>query len=169
MKNTFVIKISDLLKNIWTSDVIEFAWVISNKIHWLTEEWISGEVHLQAMNDRTIFVTLRFIEATLEDISDVSLKPFLRDIYVDEFTAKYVTEFEDEEDIDREIFDEEFLIDKKSETIDLEDMVVQAIELEAPVTKLAPGEELKWSDDTEEREDRESLASEGISNWVNWS
>ena len=83
-------------------------------------------------------VTLKDLYARIQDVSDISNETFIRDVKCEAYTAKFVLEFTDPEDAKRDVYDEEFPIDSKSETINLEDMVVQAIGLQAPVMRIAP-------------------------------
>ncbi len=141
MQRSFVIKVSDLLKTPGGKDEIEFEGLITDKLQGLTKEGIKWIVELQALNDKTIYVTLLHVAAKVNDKSDLSWKAFVREATAKDFSAKFVLEFTNQEDAQREIFDEEFPINEKSETINLEDFVVQAIQLQEPIVKLAKGEE----------------------------
>ena len=148
MQNSFVIKVSDLLNTPGATDEIHFENIISSKVPWLIEPGISGEVFLQALNEDDILVELKNISAEIEDISDITWNSFVREVIWNNYSAKFVRNFSDEQDETREIFDEEFPINEKSETIDLEDMIVQSILLQEPITKYAPWEEnTYWDDD----------------------
>ena len=98
------------------------------------------------MNDNTVIVELEAVEAVLKVTSDLSGKEFELPLMCELYSTKFVKEFTDENDEKREVFDEEFPIDTKSETIDLEDAVVQAILLQEPIMKLAPDEEVEGDD-----------------------
>jgi len=81
---------------------------------------------------------LHDVEAFVNDVSDLSSKEFERRMFCEKYSTKFVTEFTEEDDEKREIYDEEFPIDIKSETIDLEEAVTQALILKDPLVKLAP-------------------------------
>lgn len=147
MQRDFVVKVSDLLKNPGQTDIIEFEWISTSKIKGLTELGISGTVQLQSVNDETVLVTLEDISCEVSETSDISGKKYIREVYQETFNTKFVRAFTNENDNQREVFDEEFPIDSKNETIDLEDAVVQAIMLQNPIVKVAPGEEVEWDDD----------------------
>ncbi|NCQ81566.1 hypothetical protein GW750_01925 [bacterium] len=90
---------------------------------------------MQATDEATILVTFENIVATSNDISDVSMKPYQRDIFIESYTVTFASVFDETED---DAFDEVFPLDTRHETIDILDPLVHAIGLEEPFVKYAP-------------------------------
>lgn len=149
MHNSFVIKVSDLLKTPGSTDTIDFENLYSDIVPGLTEQGISGHIFLQSLNEDEILVEISDISAQIKDTSDISGKEFTREIFCSLYSVKFVRNFSDEQDETRQVFDEEFPLHEKSETINLEEVLKQAILLQEPITKIAPDEK----DDHENDED----------------
>ena len=127
-------KIWDLLHNIGSSDDIHFEKKFLDELVWLDEEWISGDITLQALNDQAVYCTLRNVSCKIVEDCDLCAKTYTREVKVPDYTAKFVlwdTKAYTSEKSDEEVFQ----IDSKDEFIDLWEMVKQAIVLQEPVAK----------------------------------
>jgi len=129
----FNIKISDLLLSPWKKDKIVFEKKFTSQLPWLGPEGISWEVHIEWLNEWEVKVELKNIKARIKDTCSRCGEEYRRDVHVKNFETKFVVPSR-HHDITENIHDEEFLINTKNETIDIEDLVVQSIQLEAPLT-----------------------------------
>ncbi len=133
----YTIKISDLLLTPGKKDVIKFSNKFTKKIPQLTDDGIKGEVHLEWLNSGEIKVVLKNIRANVKDICGTCWENFEREVKVPFFETKFVIPSK-HHNITEQIHDEEFIINTKNETIDIEDLVVQSILLEAPLVARCP-------------------------------
>ena len=135
----FSIKISDLLNQAWSVDEVRFEKKFSSQIPNLTTEGISWTFVIQSLNEASLLGTLTDVKCSINDVCDSCQTPYEREVFVSEYTARFVIE-DDRTDEEKEAnTDEEvFLIDAKSETINIQDMVVQAILLHEPIVKRCP-------------------------------
>jgi len=76
------------------------------------------------------------VKCHIHDVCDSCQKAHDREVLVPEYVARFVIEDDRTEEEKEANSDEElFLINAKSETIDIQDMVVQAILLNEPIVK----------------------------------
>ena len=127
----FKIKIADLLHNPWTRDEISFEKKFSKQINNIGVEWIKGKVILQSTDPNTVHVILKDVEVILDEVCEVCGKDYQRKVEVSFYEADFVMPAF-HPDITEKVHDEYFLINPKDMTIDIEDMVVQAIGLTLP-------------------------------------
>lgn len=96
---------------------------------------------------------LHDIACRLEDVCDSCGKTFIRDINIPEYAARFVEEGslskEEEESADEAIL----IINPKDETIDVTDMIVQAIVLNDPFVKRCDTCEKKLANMDDEEDD----------------
>lgn len=131
MKNSkFIINVGDLLLSAWKRDEINFEKEMIPKIEWLTKEWIRGKILIQSFDKESLLVTLEDVECTIKEPCDRCTNLYERNVAVENYTARFQVELDKEYDWDDEIF----LIDK-NETIDVKDMIINAILLQEPFTK----------------------------------
>ena len=122
MKNSkFIINVWDLLLSAGKSDEICFENEKISEIEWLTEEWISWKILIQSFNKESLLVTLEDISCTIKEPCDKCTKPYKRDVFVENYTARFQVELDKEYDWDDEIF-----LIEKNETIDVKDMIINA-------------------------------------------
>lgn len=109
--------------------------------------------------------TLHDITCQLEDVCDSCGKPFIRDIEVPEYTARFVEEGsltkEEEESTEEAIL----MINPKDETIDITDMIVQSILLNDPFVKRCEACEKRLADASDDDEDVGVFESKGNINF----
>ena len=131
MKNSkFIINVWDLLLSAWKSDEITFENETISEIQWLTKGWISGKILIQSFDKESLLVTLEDVKCTIKEPCDKCTNEYNRNVNIENYTARFQTEFDENYDWDDEIF----LIDK-NETIDVKDMIINAILLQEPFTK----------------------------------
>lgn len=135
----FSIKISDLLNQTWSIDEVVFEKKFSSQIPNLTKEGISWTFVIQSLNEAALLGTLTDVKCSISDVCDSCQAPYEREVFVPEYIARFVIEDDRTEEEKAANSDEEvFLIDAKSETINIQDMVVQAILLHEPIVKRCP-------------------------------
>lgn len=156
--NSFNMKVSDLLKNPGQTDTIIFENIHTDLLPKLTEDWVSGIIHLQSINDSTIWLTLENVHCSLWDTCDRCLEEYQRPVVCEEYRAKFEIpndEYKNEEE--EENFDvnkeEIFPLNPKSESIDIEDMIVQAVVLQEPFIKKC--ESCKKIEEKENKENKD--------------
>ena len=131
----FLIKVSDLLKEAGKIDTIDFDKKYSEQLSSLTKEGISWTLTFRSLNQESVYATLTNVVCVLNETCDTCETPYERNVDVDSYTARFVLG-EENRKLEQEHTDEEiFPIDGKNETIDIEDMVIQAIVLNEPVAK----------------------------------
>ena len=160
----YTIKISDLLLNPWKKDIIKFKKKFTSQIPHLSNEGIAGEVHLEGLNSKEVKVVLKNINAKVKDTCGTCWEDFEREINVDQFETKFVFP-STHPNITEKIHDEEFLINTKNETIDIEDLVVQSILLEDPLVSRCPSH-INSKDKSEEDDFESNLGGNIV--FKNW-
>lgn len=138
---SFEIKVSDLLNHLG-SDSIAFEEKTSPLLPQLSDEGMSGVISLYSVDGKSVLVTLQDFDCVVEDVCDSCESPFSRPIHVDEYAAKFTLHPKELEDSSDEVL---FLIDPKSETINIEDMLYQAVLLQEPFVKRCPSCEASLS------------------------
>lgn len=162
----FSIKISDLLNQAWSVDEVRFEKKFSSQIPNLTAEGISWTFVIQSLNEASLLGTLTDVKCSIQDVCDSCQTSYEREVFVPEYTARFVIE-DDRTDEEKEAnTDEEvFLIDAKSETINIQDMVVQAILLHEPIVKRCPPCEKKLEAEGGDDDELPTFESKGTINF----
>ena len=133
---SFTIKIGDMLRERWKSDIIEFEWLDSHLIDKKTKDWISWTIKVESLNEYTIMVTVQDLQIQIHETCDYSLTEFIRKIHSKWEQALYILpeyqdEFVDKDDI---VYD----IDAKDESINIEKQLTDIIWLETPTVIVNP-------------------------------
>lgn len=131
----FKMKIADLLNEAGRQDEIVFEHKFSDQLPNLDENGISLTFTIQSLDNTSLLGTLTDVRANFHETCDSCGVSFVRKVDVPSYTARFV--FEDDAK-NKEVIDSEevlFYIDSKSETINIEDMVVQSILLNDPFVK----------------------------------
>jgi len=133
---SFEIKVSDLLNNPGQVDSLKLDHLISQRIPNLTKDGISGKLTLQSINDTTILVTVYKLSCKISDTCDKCLEDYDREVFCEEYKAKFEIPNEELMSTDDESSEKDnFIVNPKSETIDLEEFFRQAILLQEPFVK----------------------------------
>jgi len=131
MKNSkFIINVGDLLLSAWKRDEINFEKEMIPEVEWLTKQWISWKILIQSFDKESLLVTLEDVSCTIEEPCDRCTKMYKREVNVESYTARFQVELDKEYDWDDEIF-----LIEKNETIDVKDMIINAILLQEPFSK----------------------------------
>jgi uncharacterized metal-binding protein YceD (DUF177 family) len=151
----FKIKIADLLNETGRQDDIVFEHKFSDQLPNLDDEWVSGNFTIQSLDSTSLLGTLTDVTARFHETCDSCAAPFVRPVEIPLYTGRFI--FEDEVKKKEAPDSEEvlFFIDSKSETINIEDMVVQSILLNDPFVKRCDAciARLASSDDDEDNLD----------------
>ena len=132
MKNSkFIINVWDLLLSAWKRDEINFEKEMIPEIEGLTKEWISWKILIQSFDKESLLVTLEDVECTIQEPCDRCTNLYKRNVKIENYTARFQVEFDKEYNWDDEIF----LIDK-NETIDVKDMIINAITFHKKMWKM---------------------------------
>ena len=147
MKNSkFIINVGDLLLSAWKKDEISFEKEMIPEIIWLTKDWISWKILIQSFNKESLLVTLEDANCTIKELCDRCTNKYERQVHIDSYSARFQVEVESNYDWDDEIFPIE-----SNETINVKDMIINAILLQEPFTKKCEKcikqDEENWEDD----------------------
>ena len=132
----FKIKIADLLNETWRQDEIVFEHKFSDQLPNLEDDGIAWTFTIQSLDNTSLLGTLTDVTARFHETCDSCGASFIRSVAIPSYTARFVFEDEAKKEKDAEVSEEVlFTIDPKAETINIEDMVVQAILLNDPFVK----------------------------------
>jgi uncharacterized metal-binding protein YceD (DUF177 family) len=160
----FIVRIGDLLQQAGKTDTMKFAHKFTDQLPNLGKNGISGTLAFQWLNTESIYTTLEDVRCTLHETCDSCESLFERTVEIPQYTARFVIN-EEIKNLEQNQTDEEiFLINPKDESIDIEDMVVQAIRLQDPFVVRCSACQKKFNSLTDEDEDVEYL--EGKENVV---
>lgn len=139
------IKVSDLLRTIWSTDTIVFEHKFVHNLDTVIEPGISGDIFLQTLNSTSIQVTVN-LHCTVTDISDISWNEYTRDVIVENYETLY--SLPQEEWVLDKIYDsypDIYEIDPHHLLIDMEDCIINAIKSQEPIVKIKNDETLwEW-------------------------
>ncbi|MEI6425725.1 MAG: hypothetical protein WCO66_00050 [Candidatus Absconditabacteria bacterium] len=134
----FIIKVGDLLQEAGRSDEVIFEKKWTENLPGLTEDGISGDIALQSLSKDSVFVELENINCEINSTCDTCEAEFVRSVTVEEYSGKYVLG-EENIKLEQEHSEEEiFPINSRDETINIEDMMIQAIRLGDPIAIHCP-------------------------------
>ncbi|MEI8091098.1 MAG: YceD family protein [bacterium] len=158
---SFLIKISDLLTETGKSDEIAFDHKVVEQLPNVMDEGIAGTLTIQSVGSDSLLGTLHDVTCRIEDPCDSCGKPFIREVHVPEYTARFVatgslTKEEEESSEEAILF-----INDKDDTIDISDMVYQAIMLDDPFVKRCAACEKRLAATEDDDEDLGNFTSAG--------
>ncbi len=125
---TFEIKVGDLLNQV-AVDEITFENKKTNLILNLSEDWITGKIRLSWIDDENVLVEIEELKCELDEVCDYCTKLFKRKIEIHWYSSRFTLNKEEINYANDEVL---FFIDEKTATINIEEMIYQAIELETP-------------------------------------
>jgi len=131
----FKIKIADLLNETGKQDEIIFEHKFSDQLPNLDAEGITWTFVIQSLDNTSLLGTLTDVTARFHETCDSCAASFMRSVHVPSYTGRFVFEDELKKKEAPESDEVLFFIDPKAETINIEDMVVQAILLDDPFVK----------------------------------
>jgi hypothetical protein len=156
----FLVKISDLLNETGRSDDISFDHKFVDQFPTVTEEGISGTLSLQGVDENSLLGTLQDIHCQIDETCDSCGAAYVRTVDMPEYIARFVTKGSltpEEQEVAEEAI---LLINDKDNSIDIEEMITQAILLNDPFVKRCPKCEKKIAE-TEDEEDWGTFGSTG--------
>ncbi len=136
MQQWFIIKVSDLLKNPWQKDNIKLNDLYLEDLPNMNS-WLSCELELESLNDEMLFVTVKNLKCSVNEICDRCLEEYNRDISILEYKSKFIYPTKNDEEFeDLWKWDEElFQINPRFETIDVQDLLYHTIKLQDQIVK----------------------------------
>jgi len=157
----FLIKTSDLLNETGKSDEITFEGKSIQQLPNIGDEGIAGVLTIQSTGEDSLLGTLHDVQCKVTDPCDSCGKEFVREIMVPEYSARFVTQWslsKDEEEASEEAI---LFINDKDDTIDISDMIYQAILLQDPFVKRCKACEARLSKINDEDEEMGILSGGG--------
>ncbi len=151
MSRLCVIKVSDLLRNATYADEVAIEDCMIAIPH-LRAPGVSAVCRLQSTNDGMIVATLSDIVAQIDDICDLSGESYIRSVYIDSYQWKFNADVAFHADPNY-VYEDDFPFLPDGESIDIEDMLVQAIVLQEPLIHIKPGNEHIIDDIYEDQEE----------------
>jgi len=140
------IKVGDLLRNPWATDVVHFENQYIRDMETLREPGISWTIELLSLNSTSIQVTLSNIRCSVNDISDISWHEFIRDVVIESYEAIFCIPNE-KQDIDEiyESYEDVYEIQLRDFSVDVSLCLDNAIKSQEPVVKIKNDESLwEW-------------------------
>lgn len=142
------IKISDLLRSPGKEDEIVFEKKFVPDMEGITEEGISGKIIVKALDRYSILVGIENIHTDIDDVSDISGKPYTRHVENPFYEALFIIPHEERRKTkgeDETI--EHFVINEKDESIDLTECIRNAITIMEPLVKKNEDEKMLDSEE----------------------
>ena len=149
----FKLKIADLLNEAGKADTINFEKKFSDQLPHLTEDGMAGSFTVQSLDEASLLGTLTDITATFHETCESCGKKFLRSVEIPSYTARFVFDKDVSEDEKTQSEEALLFINPKDETINIEDMVVQAILLNDPFVKRCPACTKRLEEAADDEED----------------
>lgn len=131
----FKLKIADLLNETGRSDEIAFEKKFSDYIPNIDDAWISGLLSVQSLDAYSLLWILTDLKATLNEVCDSCWTAYTRVVEIPSYLVRFVIEKHVSEEEKTACEDPILFIESKDETINIEDMIVQAILLNDPFVK----------------------------------
>ena len=125
---TFEIKVGDLLNQV-AVDEISFEHKKTSLIPNLGEDWVTGKIRLSWIDDENVLVEIEELTCELNEICDYCNKSFKRKIEIQWYSSRFTLNKDEINYANDEVL---FFIDEKTATINIEELIYQAIELETP-------------------------------------
>ena len=158
---TFEIKVGDLLNQVAVDEIV-FENKKTSLIPNLSKDWITGKIRLSWIDDENVLVEIEELKCELNETCDYCNKSFKRKIEIQWYSSRFTLNKDEINYANDEVL---FFIDEKTVTINIEEMIYQAIELETPFVLYCPDcakkHENMWED--EEMEETE------LENWQWWN
>ena len=158
---TFEIKVGDLLNQVAVDELV-FENKKTTLIPNLTENWISGKIRLSWIDDENVLVEIEELSCELNETCDYCNKEFKRKIEIHWYSSRFTLNKDEINYANDEVL---FFIDEKTATINIEELIYQAIELETPFVLYCPECAKTHENLTEDEEIEESDLEE----WQWWN
>lgn len=116
---------------------------------------------MHSLDEHSLLGTLHDITCSVEDVCDSCGKSFVREIAIPEYTARFVEEDSIPKEEQESSEDVILTINPKNETIDIAEMILQAIILNDPFVKRCDMCEKKIEKEGDDEEDLGVFESKG--------
>lgn len=157
----FKVKIADLLNETGKEDQIHFDHKFSDQLPNLGDEGMAGTFTIHSLDNASLLGTLTDITASFHEVCESCGTAFDRDVEIPSYTARFVFDKDISEKEKTESEEALLYIDPKDETINIEDMVVQAILLNDPFVKRCPKCAKRLEAAGDDEDDLEEFTSKG--------
>lgn len=121
------IKIWDLILKPWSQDIVSLQNKFVKDLNNIDDEWISCQVDITTMNKDDVLVKIQDISCKMQIDCDICGKSYLAEIYNPEYISIFTT---DEKKIKIPKDDQEYYLIENDISINVEDIVLFAINLE---------------------------------------
>ena len=158
---TFEIKIGDLLNQVAVDELV-FENKKTDLIPNLTENWITGKIRLSWIDDENVLVEIEELSCELNETCDYCNKEFKRKIEIHWYSSRFTLNKDEINYANDEVL---FFIDEKTATINIEELIYQAIELETPFVLYCPDCAKTHENLTEDEE----IEEEDLEEWQWWN
>lgn len=158
---TFEIKVGDLLNQVAVDELV-FENKKTDSIPNLTEDWISGKIRLSWIDDENVLVEIEELTCELNETCDYCNKEFKRKIEIHWYSSRFTLNKDEINYANDEVL---FFIDEKTATINIEELIYQAIELETPFVLYCPDCAKMHENLTEDEE----IEEEDLEEWQWWN
>ena len=153
---SFEIKVWDLLNQVAVDEIV-FKNKKTKLIPNLTDDWVSGKIKLSWIDDENVLVEIAELKCELNETCDCCTSSFTRKIKVGWYSSRFTINKDEINYSNDEVL---FFIDEKTATINVEEMIYQAIELETPFVLYCPDCAKKHENISEENEELELNSEE---------
>ena len=158
---TFEIKVGDLLNQV-AVDEISFEHKKTTLIPNLSEDWVTGKIRLSWIDDENVLVEIEELTCELNETCDYCNKSFKRKIEIHGYSSRFTLNKDEINYANDEVL---FFIDEKTATINIEELIYQAIELETPFVLYCPD----CAKDHENLSEDEEVEESELDEWQWWN
>ena len=158
---TFEIKVGDLLNQV-AVDEITFENKKTTLISNLSEDWITGKIRLSWIDDENVLVEIEELSCELNETCDYCNKEFKRKIEIHWYSSRFTLNKDEINYANDEVL---FFIDEKTATINIEELIYQAIELETPFVLYCP----ECAKTHENMSEDEEIQEADLGEWQWWN
>jgi len=125
---SFEIKVWDLLNQVAVDEII-FENKRTNLIPNITDDWVSGKIKLSWIDNENVLVEIEELKCELNEICDCCTTSFKRKIEIHGYSSRFTINKDEINYANDEVL---FFIDEKTATINVEELIYQAVEIERP-------------------------------------
>ena len=158
---TFEIKVGDLLNQV-AVDEISFEHKKTTLIPNLSEDWVTGKIRLSWIDDENVLLEIEELTCELNETCDYCNKSFKRKIEIHGYSSRFTLNKDEINYANDEVL---FFIDEKTATINIEELIYQAIELETPFVLYCPD----CAKDHENLSEDEEVEESELDEWQWWN
>ncbi|MDR0606903.1 MAG: hypothetical protein LBG52_00795 [Candidatus Peribacteria bacterium] len=149
-ENYFSIKIADLLNHLG-SDTLEFSDLKTPLLPHLTETGLQGTLHLHSVDGKSILVCVEHLKGAVQETCESCGASFVRSLHIPEYRVKFTLDLDEQQESAEEVV---LPINKKNNTINIEEVLYQTVKLQDPfVCRCKACETALLATDTEELEE----------------